>query len=157
MATNRGIMLDIGCGANKQPGWTGMDVRSLPGVDIVHDFEVYPWPIEDDSVLTALASHVVEHINPAKFGFINWMNEVWRVMVPGGQLAISMPYGYSPGFLQDPTHCNPCNEFTWFYFDPEPGEGRGSLWGIYEPKPWKIQSLYWDPMFNMEVLLRKRA
>ena len=42
-----GIRLDIGCGANKAPGFVGMDMRALPGVDIVHDVEQYPWPLPD--------------------------------------------------------------------------------------------------------------
>ena len=40
-----GIQLDIGCGHNKQgPEWVGMDVQELQGVDIVHDFNLHPWP-----------------------------------------------------------------------------------------------------------------
>lgn len=163
MKLNKGIMLDIGCGANKNEGWTGLDIRPLPGVDIVWDINKHPWPIDEATVLTALASHLVEHIPPVAIGpegtwfpFIEFMNEVWRILVPGGQLAIVVPYATSPGFSQDPTHINQCNEHTWFYFDPDPGRGRVSLWSIYKPLPWKIEKLYWDPAFNMEVLLRKR-
>lgn len=145
-----GIQLDIGCGENKQKGFVGMDIRPLDGVDIVHDFEELPWPLPDESVLRSIASHVVEHINPHKFGFVNWMNEVWRVTKDEGQLAIIVPHGYSPGYLQDPTHCNACNEHTWYYFDP-----RQFLYDIYKPKPWLIQSLTWSPFANIEALLVK--
>ena len=148
-----GIRLDIGCGANKQAGYVGMDIRPLPGVDIVQDLEEFPWPLEDESVLTALASHVIEHINPHKGVFLKFMDEVWRVMKPGGQFAIAVPHGASPGFLQDPTHCNPCNEATFFYFDPEHPSG---LWNIYKPKPWKIEQLYLGANMFLEVLLVKR-
>lgn len=61
---NSGIRLDIGCGANKQPGFIGMDVRPLPGVDIVHDVLKFPWPLPDECVLLAMASHLLEHIPP---------------------------------------------------------------------------------------------
>jgi SAM-dependent methyltransferase len=152
-----GIRLDIGCGASKQgDGWVGMDIRDLPTVDIVHDFEVFPWPIPDECVLVAVASHVIEHIAPQKFGFIRWMDELWRVMKPDGEVAIAAPHGHSPGFLQDPTHCNPCNEATFAYFDPlEPNTG-GALYQIYRPKPWKIKYLSWSPAANIEVVLIKR-
>ena len=148
----RGIILDIGCGASKQPGAVGMDYQALEGVDVVHSWNEYPWPFEDESVLTAIASHVVEHVSPIDGNFITWMNEVWRILLPDGQLAIVTPHGRSEGYLQDPTHCNPCNQMTWYYFDPE-----HPLHGFYKPKPWKIETLYWSPAANIEVVLRKRA
>jgi hypothetical protein len=152
-----GIRLDIGCGAHKQGAdWVGMDVRPLPGVDIVHDFEVYPWPLPDACVTVAVASHVVEHIYPARFGFIRWMDELWRVMQVGGKAALALPHGNSQGYLQDPTHCNACNETTWAYFDPEEPSTQGLLWSIYKPKPWRIEFLAWDPSANIEVILVKR-
>ena len=150
----RGILLDIGCGENKQgENFIGIDIRELPGVDIVHDIEVFPWPLPDECVLTAIASHVVEHINPHKFGFVNFMNEVWRVMKPGGQFAISCPHGASQGFRQDPTHINAMDEATFNYFDPLV---ENSFWYIYKPKPWKIAQRHWNPAANIEVLLIKR-
>ncbi|NIR25694.1 MAG: class I SAM-dependent methyltransferase [Gammaproteobacteria bacterium] len=149
---NQGIFLDIGCGANKQEGFIGMDMRDLPGVDIVHDVEEFPWPLPDDCARLAMASHLVEHINPHKGVFIHFMNEVWRVMKTGGQFAISTPHGSSQGYIQDPTHCNPCNEATWDYFCPERDSG---LWSIYRPRPWRVHQLTAHPAGNMEVVLIK--
>jgi hypothetical protein len=37
-----GIRLDIGCGANKQENFVGIDYRDLPGVDIVHNVLKFP-------------------------------------------------------------------------------------------------------------------
>lgn len=157
IAQQSGIRLDIGCGANKQEGgFIGMDIRDLPGVDIIHNVEVYPWPLPDECVLVAICSHLVEHINPHNFGFINFMNEAWRVMKPGGEFFIVCPHGYSPGYLQDPTHCNALNETTWAYFDPEELKTGGLLYNIYQPKPWRIKHLRWSPIGNMEVVLVKR-
>ena len=156
LETKGGIQLDIGCGHNKQPGFVGMDVQDVPGVDVVHNWLDYPWPFPDESVIRAIASHVIEHVPPHNFGFINFMNEVWRVMLPNGQFAISMPYATSHGMFQDPTHCNFCNETTWLYFDPLETKANGGLYNIYKPKPWKIKELFWDPSGNMEVLMLKR-
>ena len=153
-----GIRLDIGCGVNKNPGFVGIDMQALPGVDIVHDLESFPWPLPDNCVITATASHLLEHINPHKGVFINFMNEVWRVVKPYGQFAFVVPHGESPGYIQDPTHCNPMNETTMHYFDPDPeGAGlRGQLYGFYRPKPWKIVKQYFSYTGNLEVLLEKR-
>jgi SAM-dependent methyltransferase len=125
-------------------------------VDIVWNVEEQPWPLPDECVLVAIASHLVEHINPAGGGFLRFMDEVWRVLKPGAQFAIAVPYAGSVGYWQDPTHCNGCNEITWAYFDPlEPNTG-GALYKIYKPKPWKIESLTWSCVGNMEVVLQKR-
>lgn len=56
------MKLDIGCGASKPEGWTGIDVAKVPGVDIVHDLFQFKWPIPDDSVDEARCIHFVEHI-----------------------------------------------------------------------------------------------
>lgn len=157
IAQNSGIRLDVGCGANKQPGFVGIDIRGLPGVDIVHDLESIPWPLPDECVITAVSSHVVEHINPHKFGFVNFMNELWRVMKVGGEIAISCPHADSHGYRQDPTHCNMINETTWAYFDPLEPKTQGMLYNIYQPKPWRIKYLSWSPAANIEVILVKRA
>ncbi len=161
IAAYSGIRLDIGCGAHKQPSFVGMDIRPLPGVDIVHDINVHPWPIDDETVLVAMASHLVEHIPPmaiidgrTHMMFIEFMDEVWRVLKVGGEFAMALPHGNSQGYLQDPTHCNACNEHTWMYFDPENG---GILYPIYNPKPWNIKFLSYNPAANMEVVLVKRA
>ncbi len=150
IARHSGIHLDIGCGASKQEGFVGMDIRSLPGVDIVHDWNDMPWPLPDESCKLVMASHVVEHVNPADGHFIRWMDEVWRIAKYGGRLVISCPHGSSQGFLQDPTHINACNEATWAYFTPE-----NPLYTIYKPKPWKLDFLTFDPSANIEVALTK--
>jgi SAM-dependent methyltransferase len=143
-----GILLDLGCGPNKQKGFVGLDKRKMDGVDIVHDLEKFPYPLEDECAIQVLCSHIIEHIKP--WLFIPFMDEIWRLCKPNAQLLISMPYGASRGFQQDPTHCNMANEATWLYFDP-----RHSIYNLYKPKPWKIERNVWNPQGNMEVVLAK--
>jgi hypothetical protein len=157
LAVASGIRLDIGCGENKQPGFVGMDVRELPGVDVVHDVNQHPWPLPDECALLAMCSHLVEHIPPVAIGgggtwfpFMAFMDEVWRVLKSEASLLIVCPHAMSIGYAQDPTHCNPCNEATWAYFDPSQ-----ELYQIYRPKPWRIQTLSWNPSANVEVALCK--
>lgn len=65
ISTRAGIQLDIGCGGNKAgPDYVGLDMRDLPGVDIVHNVMTFPWPLPDESVIRAVSSHLVEHIPP---------------------------------------------------------------------------------------------
>jgi len=147
---NGGLMLDVGCGANKQRNFIGMDKRKLEGVDIVWDLEEFPYPMPKNCCLTIVGSHIYEHIKP--WLVIDFMNELWRIMKPDGQLLFACPYGWSFGYIQDPTHCNPVNEATWQYFDP-----AYPLYNIYEPKPWEIQKGFpvWQVTGNIEIMLRK--
>lgn len=64
LAEKSGIRLDIGCGQNKNPGFIGMDYEAYPGVDIVHNVEVFPWPLPDACAEIAVTSHLLEHLNP---------------------------------------------------------------------------------------------
>lgn len=183
-----GCNLDIGCGANKNPGFVGLDILDLPGVDIVWDFNRTPWPLPDECVLKAVASHVLEHILPTyetarleplvqllvkkgiftqkeaddelgkpSRGFLGFMDELWRVMKPGGQFAAVMPHASSPGFAQDPTHLNMINETTFHYFCPDHEmKSMGvALYNFYKPLPWRIEVQYFKPDGNLEVLLTK--
>ncbi|MHB8483582.1 MAG: class I SAM-dependent methyltransferase [Nitrospiria bacterium] len=183
-----GIRLDIGCGAAKQKGFVGMDIRSMPGVDIVHDIEKFPWPLPNECASLVMTSHLLEHlhkggvdsrliglvkllkekniitqsevdeylgeIDPGPI-FLRFMDEVWRITKPGGQFVSALPYGGSPGFLQDPTHIAQFNVSTWAYFDPL--AQNSPLYGIYEPAPWKVLRCTYGIEGNMEVILEKRV
>lgn len=135
-----------------------MDIQAIDGVEIIHDLNVHPWPVESGSVEQAKAWHIVEHIPPVavtergtRRPFIEFMNECWRVLQDGGMLDIETPHGASAGFLHDPTHCNPCDELTFEHFDPD---YRRYL--TYMPKPWRIVRLTWDRDGNINALLEKR-
>lgn len=148
---------DIGCGGNKQnKSWFGIDYRSLEGVDLVQDLEIFPWAIPSESFNIASATHVVEHINPSHGIFINFMNEVWRILKPNGEFLISAPYASSPGMFRDPTHCNFVTEETWSYFSPNDVFYQGGLYHIYSPLPWQIKVNTWHNQGNLEVVLIKR-
>ena len=154
IAERRGIKLDLACGPTKQGvDWVGLDRIAWPGVDIVWDLEKYPWPIPDECVLVCIASHIVEHISRENNGFFRFMDELWRVMRPEAQVAIAMPYGFSPGYMQDPGHVNPCTEATFAYLDPIHPSG---LYANYLPKPWKYENVSWHPVGLLEAVLSKR-
>jgi len=153
LAKKTGVRLNIGCGANNESGWYGIDIRKLPGVDLVWDIEKTPWPMQAESVLVATSSHVLEHLNPHGGVFMGVMDEIWRVLKPGAQFAFVVPYAGSPGFWQDPTHCNGITETTMYYFDPLHSSG---LYQFYEPAPWAIELCAMKPEGNLEVVLRKR-
>jgi hypothetical protein len=107
--------------------------------------------MKDESCITIIASQVLHYIKADSI--LKVMDELWRIAKPECQLAISVPYGVSDLFVQDPCACNPWNEATCKYFDPDFPEFK-----VYCPKPWKVQ---FGPTFQvngiMEVLLQKRS
>ncbi len=146
----KGILLDIGLIDTKQPNFIRMAKMKRPGVDIVHDLEKFPWPIEDDSCLIVLAAHIVEHVKP--WFIVAFMDELWRVMKKDGQLAISTPYAGSPAWYQDPSHCGHFTEMSFHYFDPD----FPKLYEVHKPRPWKIEkgNLIWRSGGSLECILR---
>lgn len=153
----KGVKVDLGCGNKKVPGFLGIDRQDLPGVDIIQELEEYPWVLPDECADMVVASHLLEHINPANGGFLRFMDEIWRILRPGGTLLIVTPYAGSIGYWADPTHINGITENTWLYFDPLEANGQGGFYRLYCPKPWKIVSSTWSMEGNLEAALEKRA
>jgi len=134
LRSKQGIKLDLGCGRRKQgPDWFGIDARALDGVDLVHDLEVFPWPLPGDCAHTAVLSHFFEHVKP--WLSMTFMAELHRVCRTEAQVFMSGPYGMGFHYCQDPTHCNPVNEATLQYFDD-----RSQLWNVYQPPVFHVLS-----------------
>lgn len=108
------IKIDFGCGGSKKPGFIGVDILQLDGVDIVHNLTSFPYPFEDNSVDEIWLDNVLEHIpNPMRV-----VEELWRISKGGTKLTIAVPYCRSHWATIDPTHVNFFG-VNWFnYFDP---------------------------------------
>ena len=106
------LKLDLGCGKNIRAGFTGVDVRDF-GQPVKADL-TQPWPWEDSSVEEAHSSHFIEHLVPS--ARIHFVNELYRVLVPGGKCQIIVPHWASCRAYGDLTHqWPPVSEF-WFYY-----------------------------------------
>ena len=101
--------LDVACGSNKTPGFFGVDIAKTKDVDVVWDLEKFPWPFPDNSVDEIVCNHYIEHTKD----LISFMNELYRIMVPGGTAIIRAPYYNSMRAWQDPTHVRAISEATF--------------------------------------------
>ena len=54
--------LNIGCGKDIKPEFVNLDNVKLPGVNLVHDLDKFPWPFEDNSFEYIRAISVLEHL-----------------------------------------------------------------------------------------------
>lgn len=105
-------ILDLGCGRNKVVGAIGLDYFLVPGVDVVHDLEIFPYPFENNSFDEVYARHVIEHVASVS----RFMDELHRISKPGATIYINTPhYSYSNSW-RDPTHRWHFSAYSFEYF-----------------------------------------
>ena len=108
------IRLDLGCGRNKTPNFTGVD-KYADDADIKFDLFTFPWTFaKDDSVTEIVASHFVEHI-PQNLRW-RFFEECWRILKVGGTMRIVVPNWKSERAYGDMTHeWPPVSCFAFYY------------------------------------------
>lgn len=103
------------------------DAPKLGGLDLApHLFNLSPvsnetyscWTLPDNSVEEAHCSHFLEHLNhnqesPQR---VRFMNELYRVLIPGGKATIITPHWASNRAYGDFTHADkPVSEMFYYY------------------------------------------
>lgn len=132
------IKLDLGCGKNKKEGFLGIDCRKFPGVDGICDLFVAPWefdvdfldkhfPVDGDStdyklpdscVTEVHCSHFLEHLTGLQR--VQFLNELHRVLIPGGKALIITPHWASNRAYGDFTHqWPPVSEMFYYYLSKQ--------------------------------------
>lgn len=102
--------LDIGCGQTKHPGYVGMDVVPGPGVDVIHDFDRFPYPFADSEFDEVKCMSSLEHVDD----LLRTIEEIHRILKPGGILKVWVPHYSGPDAYRDPTHKT---FFSFYTFD----------------------------------------
>ena len=113
-------VLDLGCGDDKLDGAIGMDRVAGPKIDVVHDLDTTPWPLDSNQFDHVRAVNVLEHVDD----LIKVMEEIWRVCRPGAKVEVFMPFMNSVTYATDPTHRRAAAYRTFHYFDPRTPYGR---------------------------------
>lgn len=121
--------LDLGCGKNPKNPFNavkvcGVDIRATDNDNIrVADLAVMPIPFQDNSFDYVTAFDFIEHIPRVsylpqlRFCFVELMNEIYRVLKPGGIFLSYTPAYPAAEAFQDPTHVNIITEKTFpIYF-----------------------------------------
>ncbi len=127
--------LDLGCGTKPRNPYGcerlyGVDIRAglqAPGVVeiVAANLSVQPIPFPDNHFDSLSAYDFFEHVprvaldyasGTTHFPFVQLMNEIWRVLKPGGVLyAVTPAYPHEKAF-RDPTHVNIIAAKTQRYF-----------------------------------------
>ncbi len=108
--------LDLACGKRCRPGFTGVDISPDCDASVVCDLRIVPWPWPDCSVSEVVCQHFFEHLTGAER--IAFMEELHRVLIPGGRALLVTPYWTSWRAVADPTHVfPPVVEQSFLYFN----------------------------------------
>lgn len=105
-------VLHIGSGSRVLPGAKTIDILDLPGVDVVHDLDVTPWPFKANSFDLIFGHNVFEHLED----LVATMEEVHRLLKPGGRVVITVPYFRCTDAFTDSTHEHFFTSSTFDYF-----------------------------------------
>ena len=108
-------ILDVGCGKAKRLGSLGIDRCDLDNVDIVHNLEVFPYPLPSGWFEEIYLSNVIEHIS----NIVGLMEELHRVAADGADIYISTPHFSSLYSYEDPTHVRHLSYDSMDYFSIE--------------------------------------
>lgn len=102
------LKVELGGRMNAKSGYTTVDLRDA---HINRDLNKR-WPFEDGSVGVVRAFDVFEHLKDP----IHTMEELHRVLAPGGYAIIQVPSTDGRGAFQDPTHVSFWNENSFKYY-----------------------------------------
>ena len=106
--------LNLGCGYSKASGYINIDNRPEVEPDVCCDL-VAGLPYEDSTIDEIRAYDFLEHI--PILSTISFMDEMWRVLKPGGLLDTLTPDAeHGQAAFMDPTHINFWTEGRWQYF-----------------------------------------
>lgn len=105
------MKLNLGCGTDVRPGYTNVDFRSLPGVDVVHDLSHLPWPWPDGCADEVMMHDFLEHFPFSMTKSI--LMECWRMLRTDGLIDVQVPDFAEcarAAMLTAPWFCNRCGD-----------------------------------------------
>lgn len=140
--------LHLGCGNTKLEGSVGIDRLSLPAVDIVHDLNSLPWPVDEESIDVFVVHSTVGHLA----SITDFLEEAWRVGKNGSRIVISTPYFRSIDAFSDPTMKHFFTSYSFDYFIED--EGHLASYGYSKRTFKKIGFWYGWPQPSKNPLVR---
>lgn len=111
--------LNMGCGFRKLDDHWNVDVEKKCNPDQVLDFEITPWPYEDNFFTRITCDNILEHLGQNPKVFTNIIKEMYRVSQDKAEWFIRVPHHRCDLFWDDYTHVRPLSAKTFKMFDQE--------------------------------------
>jgi SAM-dependent methyltransferase len=115
--------LNLGCGQRHRADCLNVDHLAAVEPDLVLDLDRYPYPLPSGHFERIYAFDVVEHLEDIP----RFMEEVHRLLAPGGEIEITTPHFSCDNSFVDPTHRHHLSYFSFDYFT------EGHPWSFYSP------------------------
>ncbi|MCU0642376.1 MAG: class I SAM-dependent methyltransferase [archaeon] len=113
--TNSSNKLNLGSGPDIKNGFVNLDSVKMPGIDVVHNLNKFPYPFKENAFDLIYASHVLEHLDDLP----RVMRELSRISKNKARILIRVPHFSCGVSYRDPTHKRLFSYFTWDYFTDE--------------------------------------
>ena len=107
------VALELGCGANKRiANAIGIDAIDYACVDLVGDAMEILKSFPSGSVDAVHSYHFFEHLPDVSA----MLDEIARIVKPGGRMEVVVPHFSNPHYYSDPTHRSFFGLYTFCYF-----------------------------------------
>jgi len=127
--------LCLGCGNKPLKGFVNQDLTlHAPHVDVAWDLNDLPWPWEDETFEKVAAISVLEHLRQ---NLLTSMDEIWRILVPGGVAVVKLPHWKANISWEDLTHLHCVGPGVMDQLDPR--TKRGHDYRFYTRRKWRIE------------------
>lgn len=148
------MRLDVG-GSVKKPDWITIDQNK--DADLIHDLDVFPYPLEPNSVEEMRMFHCLEHLREP----LQVMEELYRIAKEGCIIHIKIPYWKLDHPIRNPAHrhafppewfknLNPDSnvwernmrhlcKVNWAFVKEKKSRGKHNKMKVYEYEIWLIK------------------
>ena len=106
------MKINLGSGSKLLPGYINVDFNNTDA-DVLHNLNKFPYAFEDNTVNEIIIDNCLEHLDDV----VAVMEELHRMLAPGGKLTVIVPYFRSIWAHIDPTHKQFFTVDTLSYFD----------------------------------------
>lgn len=118
-------ILHMGCGETHVDNAVNVDYVETGATDVVFDLESTPWPWAPDNHFDHIeAVDIIEHF----VHVVPVVNEMYRVLKPGGTIHIHTTHWQTPNSFTDPSHHHYFTERSFDYWDPDTPFGKKYGW-----------------------------
>ena len=117
------LVLELGCGPTRRyPGSIAVDMLDDTAVDIVGDAMEVLRAMPDGCARLITSAHFMEHVPDAAA----MLDQMSRLLAPGGEIEVIVPHFAHPYYHSDPTHTNGVGFglYTMSYYARDPHFSR---------------------------------